>query len=292
MLGNIVGELRQPVGCADHPLQLRPGGDELRRRFIFFVLQDFLDLCELLGILDLDRNLSRLVEDRDSRPVLLGLSHAVDRDVVAEDESCGAVRLLDGRAGETNPGRVRKRDGDVLSEARVLRAVGLVGHHDHVAPLSERRHLVAPRRGRELLDRREDDPSRGSCPEQLVEALGAAHDLLGLLAHGRQVGAGERVCELVVEVGPIGHSDDGRVLRSRGSRLQLVDEEDHRVALAGPLGVPDEAAPAVPVHCLGHRLNGGVDRVNLVVLGEDLPGLRPVGLEEDEVADQLEEASW
>lgn len=36
------------------------------------------------------------------------------------------------RAREPDPRRVRQRDRDVLGEFRILRAVRLIGHHDHV----------------------------------------------------------------------------------------------------------------------------------------------------------------
>ncbi len=54
--------------------------------------------------------------------------------------------------------------------------------------------------------------------------------------------------------------------------------------------MPDEPAAAVSLHGLGDRLDRGLDRVHLVILREDLPGARAIGLEEEEVANQLEEA--
>ena len=82
----------------------------------------------------------------------------VDADVVAEDCARVRVRQLDRRAGEADERGVGQRVAHVPREAVdevVLAAVRLVGDHDDVAPLGERRVPVALLLGEELLDGRE-----------------------------------------------------------------------------------------------------------------------------------------
>ena len=109
-----------------------------------------------------------------------------------------------------------------------------------------------------------------------------------LVAEGLQVGGAEGFLELVVEVGSIGHRDD-RGVGEAWVVPQLVGEEHHRVALAGPLRVPHNPAAAVATHRDRNRLHSGVNRVDLVVLGHHLPRPCAVALEQDEVTDQLQQ---
>ena len=78
---------------------------------------------------------------------------------------------------------------------------------------------------------------------ELAAQVGAALRLHGGLAQ-EVLAAGEGAEELVVEVVAVGEDDDGRVLHRR-----LADDgagvEGHRQALAGALGVPDDADAAV-----------------------------------------------
>src|SRR5205823_5048524 len=69
----------------------------------------------------------------------------------------------------------------------------------------------------------------------------------------------------------------------------LPDVEDHRVALAGALCVPDDTGAAVRRHRLGCRLDRPFDGVYLVVLRRDLGQLSTGLLEEDEITDEIEE---
>src|SRR2546427_3151989 len=96
--------------------------------------------------------------------------------------------------------------------------------------------------------------------------------------------------ELVVEVIAVRQHYEGRVLHRRVLD-DLSGVEGHRQALAAPLGVPDDAHAPVPglgrgPDRAGHRLFNGVE----LVIGRELLGdARAVGLEDYEVAYEIEE---
>src|SRR5437773_10068605 len=96
--------------------------------------------------------------------------------------------------------------------------------------------------------------------------------------------------ELVVEVVAVRQHYEGRVLHRR-MLDDLPGVEGHRQALAAPLGVPDYAHAPVPglgrgPDRAGHRLFDGVE---LMVGCELLGDARAVGLEDYEVAYEIEE---
>jgi hypothetical protein len=288
VLGEIVGDLCEPVVLADDPFELRPGGDELVRPGGLLSLDHVGGRSERVGV-GLHRDLAALVVDRDRRPILLRLPHPVDGDVVAEHEPRAAVRLLDRRPGETNARGVRECDRDVLGEGRVLAPVRLVGDDDDVPALGEDRHPRLAGGRSELLNRREDHPAGLAPGEQALQRLLALGDLLGSLRDVAQMRLTlEVLFELVVKVNAVGDADDGRIREARVP-AELRDEEDHRVALAGPLRVPDDASPAAIGHRPKELLDGGVHRVDLVVLRHHLVSAAAVGLEGDEVVDEVEE---
>ena len=71
--------------------------------------------------------------------------------------------------------------------------------------------------------------------------------------------------------------------------MHLAGEQHHRIALAGPLGMPEDAQPAPPLPAFAHRRDGPVHAEELVVAGEDLPGLPGGIVEDDEVLDEVDE---
>jgi hypothetical protein len=186
--------------------------------------------------------------------------------------------------------------------------VGLVGDHHHVAALGQDR-VGRTGLGRELLDRGEDDPARGSV-QRLLQVL-AAVSLNRLLAD--QVGAHRKGAEqLVVEIVAVGDHHDGRVFQLRQTH-QLASVEGHQEALARTLGVPDDPNPPVagtvvahtrqPIvlgvlprriaERVGNRPQGGGDGtlhgVELVVAGDDLHEPAAHVAEHGEVAQQGEQ---
>ena len=104
------------------------------------------------------------------------------------------------------------------------------------------------------------------------------------------VAGGERAEELVVEVVAVGQDHEGGVGHGRVGD-DLAGVEGHGQALARSLGVPDHADPLVALGRGGadRAGDGLVDRVVLVIAGQLLPDGRPVHLEDDEVADEVQE---
>ena len=246
----------------------------------------------------------RLVVDGHGRAVVDGALDVVDVDVVAEDLLGADVGRLDRGSGEADERGVGQRVADVLGEAvadgrlvlaldqpgfeAVLAAVGFVGDENDVAPLREQREFIPVFFGHELLDGREDDSPTGDL-EQVFE-VGAAGGLLRGLAQ-EFLPAREDVEQLIVEVVAVGQHDQRRV-RQRRMLNDLAGVEQHRQALAAALRVPDHPDAAVALDPgrrdgVIHRL---VDGVILVIGGDLLGDGCAVGLEDDEIADQVEQA--
>ncbi len=239
-----------------------------------------------------DRDEPALVVDAHGRAVVDGPGQVVDVDVVAEHVAGVAVGLRDRGAGEGDEGGVGQRVAQVPGvpvEAVVVAAVGLVDDDDDVAAVRQQR-VAAPGvallpGAPELLQRGEDDPAGTAVGEFGAQLLTGEH-LDRIL--GQQVAAGERFVELVVQVGPVGDDDDGRVAEARvGGDLVRVEFHLHR--LAGTLRVPDHAGLAVAAGRLDRLADGLLDREVLVRLGDSFNRSAP-GLGEGDVAgEQVEE---
>ena len=130
--------------------------------------------------------------------------------------------------------------GEPVDEV-VLAAVGLVGDDHDVAPVRQHGVGVALLLGVELLDRGEDDAP--GIHRELAAQIGPVLRLHRRLAQ-QVLAAGEGAEELVVQIVAVGQHHDGRVLHRR-----LADDgagvEGHSQALAGALGVPDDADAAI-----------------------------------------------
>ena len=68
--------------------------------------------------------------------------------------------------------------------------------------------------------------------------------------------AGECLVDLLVELIAIGHDHEGPVARDLAQHL--LREEDHRVALAAALCMPENAEPTLVLAYCVHRLNSAV----------------------------------
>jgi hypothetical protein len=117
---DVLGKPIEALGGSYHLLELRPRRDQFARGLLLLLFEHLLHLGKLPLIGDIERDRTRLVVDRDGRVVILGLTHPVDRDVIAEDHPSGAVCTFNRRAGESDARRVRQRKCDVLSKRRVL----------------------------------------------------------------------------------------------------------------------------------------------------------------------------
>ena len=94
----------------------------------------------------------------------------------------------------------------------------------------------------------------------------------------------------LIELRAVGDDDDGWLLLGRVA-AQLERQPQHRQALPGSLGVPDDAAAGARFVCRpdpAHRL---VDGDELPVAGQLAGGPAALDLEDDEVPDDVEEVS-
>src|SRR4051812_14880298 len=82
--------------------------------------------------------------------------------------------------------------------------------------------------------------------------------------------AGEGLVDLRIEVVAIGQHEEREVAAELA--MDLACEQGHRVALAGPLSVPEYAQLTLPLAALPDRLQRSVDPQELVVLGQDFAG--------------------
>jgi hypothetical protein len=111
----------------------------------------------------------------------------------------------------------------------VLRAVRLVGDDDDVGTLAEHRHAGLASLRRELVDGGEEHAAGLDRRELLAKVLAA----VGLIGRGAQRPAaiGEGLEQLAVEVLPIGHEHDGRVLELRAvAQRHHVEQGQQRLA--------------------------------------------------------------
>jgi len=304
----ILRHLAQPLVGADERLDRAPLTLQGLLARVLFALGELLELGVDLGPLalgEVEPSKAVLVVDGDGRLVLYGLQDVVHADVVAEDLDGALVVQLDRRPGEADEGSPGERIAEVLREPvglltglpvelrleAVLASVRLVGDDDDVAAVREQLCFLGVHRG-ELLDRREVDASRSRAQQvaQVCAALGLDR-ALAQQALGHREGAEE----LVVEIVAVGEHDDRRVLHARVED-QLPRVEDHRQALAGALGVPDDTDASIATLARGARrlFDRAPDRVELMVGGHLLLHLRAgrpaLVLESDEALDEVEEA--
>ena len=74
--------------------------------------------------------------------------------------------------------------------------------------------------------------------------------------------------------------------------MHLAGERHHRVALAGPLGVPENAQLALPRLAVSHRIDGPVDTQELVIAGDDFLRLARRLVEKNEVLHKVHEVTF
>ena len=225
-----------------------------------------------------------VVVERHRGAVLHRALEVVGGDVVAEHLARDLVAGEQRRAGEADATGVRQGVAHVEGERAVLRAVRLVADDDDVVAAGVAGlgiHVLV-----ELLDQREDvGLVLGQQPTQVVAAARPA----GVTVVVHHAAAGEGLVDLGVEIVAVGQHQEREVAAQLA--MHLAGEHHHRVALAGPLGVPENAELPVSRLPLAHRLDGPVHAEELVVAGQDLPRLAGRLVEEDEVLDEVEKVA-
>ena len=106
----------------------------------------------------------------------------------------------------------------------------------------------------------------------------------------REAARREDAGDLLIELRAVGDDDDGWLLLGRVS-AQFERQPEHRQALAGSLGVPDDAAAGARFVRRPDPVHGLVDRDELPVAGQLAGGPAAFDLEDDEVPDDVEKVS-
>ena len=162
----------------------------------------------------------------------------VGRDVVAEHLPRELVAGEQRRAGKADVAGVRQGVAHVQRQRAVLGTVRLVGDDDDV--VARGAALAGHDVPVEFLDQREDVRLvLRQQPAQVLSARGPA----GVAVVVHHPAAGEGLIDLAVEVVAVGQHQEGEVAAELA--MHLAGEQHHRIALAGPLGMP-EKRPAGP----------------------------------------------
>ena len=210
------------------------------------------DLLGDVGILDGAELLAPvLVVEGNGGAVLHGPLEVVDGDVVAEGALGDGIVGKEGRAGEADPGSGGQQGHHVLRKDAVLAPMGLVGHDDDVVGRGDGRDAPLV----ELLNEGED--KAGVALELFDEVVAALGDVSGCLGGSQQTAVFEGVADLLVQLVPVGEDDEGGGAFKFAA--DLLGEEEHGVALAAALGVPEDAQLAVSQLALAVDLHGLVD---------------------------------
>ena len=123
----------------------------------------------------------------------------------------------------------------------------------------------------ELLDQREDVAVVFLVQHPLQALTAVSPDPLFVFQHCSCVG--EVAVDLAVQVVTVG--DDHERPVAGNLPQHLLGEEDHRIALAGTLRVPEHAELALVLLDVLDGGDGVVDAEELVVLGDELGRVRP-----------------
>ena len=138
----------------------------------------------------------------------------------------------------------------------------------------------------ELLDQREDVRLvLGQQSAQMFAARSPAW--VAVMVH--DAAAGKRLVDLGVEVVSVGKDEESKVAAELP--VHLAGERHHRVTLAGPLGVPEDAQLALPRLAVSHRVDGPVDTQELMIAGDDFLRLARRLVEKNEVLHKVHEVA-
>ena len=109
----------------------------------------------------------------------------------------------------------------------------------------------------------------------------------GVVALSHHAAAHVGLVDLAVQVIAVGDDHEGVV--AAHSPVHLAGEEQHRIALAAALRVPEHAKPALVLRAVAHGTDGAVHAQELVVARHDLDGSLAHVVEQDEVLEQVQE---
>ena len=258
--------------------------------FQLFLLAD-IQICRFDGIHDLLRDFrildgaklfaAILIVQRNRCAVLYGALKVIDGNIAAESAFRDGIVGEQGRAGETDPGRGRQQGHHIFRENTILAAVGFVGHDDNVIVRRNWRQALLI----EFLNQREDEA--GIAFQLMDEILTALGYVLGCFHVAQHSAVFKGIADLCVQLLPVGeHHESGRAVKFPAD---LLGQEQHGIALAASLGVPEYAQLAVSELALPVNLHCFVDAEILVVPGQNF-GSVPAGVvKQNEILKQIHE---
>jgi hypothetical protein len=213
------------------------------------------DIVIEIGVVEMQLRRPVLVEQRHRRAVFHRLLKVIDRHVIAEHLARAFFSRDQRRAGEREKKRVGQRRAHIERQRIVLRAMRLVGEHDHIAPIAEQLRRL------ELVNQREDI---SIVARQHLAQLRAGLGVTDVgIAH--RAASGECLGDLLIEFHTISDDHEGPIARNFAQ--DLLRKENHRKAFARALRLPkDTAAPVARFARRQRRAYRIVDAKVLMIL--------------------------
>ena len=221
------------------------------------------------------------VIERNCRTIFYGSLEIVNRNVAAES-SFGDVVIFQKRSARKADTRSRREQGaHVICKNSILAAMCFVGHHQNIVIRINRGQIFLV----ELLNQREDETrvALEFC-DKVVPARGNELGCFYLAEHSAIF---KRIANLFVQFVTVRKNDDcGRTFCTS---TNLLRQEQHRVAFAAPLRMPENAQLAIAKFAVFVCFERLVYTKILVVAGENLDRISIGMIVKNEICQQVKE---
>ena len=221
------------------------------------------------------------VIERNCRTIFYGSLEIVNRNVTTES-SLGDVVIFQKRSARKADTRSRREQGThVVCKNSILAAVRFVGHHQNIVIRIDRWQILLV----ELLNQREDKTrvALEFC-DKVVPARGNELRRFYLAEHSAIF---KRIANLFVQFVTIRKDNDcGRTFCTTAN---LLRQEQHRVAFAAPLRMPENAQLAIAKFAVFVCFECLVYTKILVVAGENLDRISIGMIVKNEIRQQVKE---
>ena len=221
------------------------------------------------------------VIERNCRTIFYGSLEIVNRNVAAES-SFGDVVIFQKRSARKADTRCRREQGThVVCKNSILTAVRFVGHHQNIVIRINRGQIFLV----ELLNQREDETrvALEFC-DKVVPARGNELGRFYLAEHSAIF---KRIANLFVQFVTVRKNDDcGRTFCTS---TNLLRQEQHRVAFATPLRMPENAQLAIAKFAVFVCFECLVYTKILVVAGKNLDRISIGMIVKNEIRQQVKE---
>ena len=221
-----------------------------------------------------------LIIERYSGSVLDSTFEIVNGNIATEGTSSYIIARQQRCAGKSDTCRCRKQLDHIIGKDTVLAAVRLVRHDDNVVVGIDRRFV---RLIEFLYQRKYETRIAFQFTHQVITACCYK---LGGFCFAQRSAIFKGIADLLVQFIPVGQNDDRRGAGKLSA--YLLREENHRIALAGALGMPENAQLAViqlPCLICFYRL---IDTEILMVTGKYLCGVSSGVVKENKVFKEIE----